>query len=219
MRNCCCCDVRTGSIITGALNLFVSLLVLFPMVTYLGDWDDPIGINPIKENQRTLENVLEDILREHNWTQHTYPDIMTSVRDYLPTAVLVAASLAAVSATAAFMLILGVRCQLRCLLVPWLVLTMLDIIVAGAGGIIAVVALFYANIIPGVVSAIVYLLLALISLYSWAAVLAAYKILGHDAFMYSPAPSKPVADYYPSAPQHFDMGEYRTRREYGNQFG
>ena len=34
-------------------------------------------------------------------------------RDYLPTAVLVAASLAAVSATAAFMLILGVRCQVQ----------------------------------------------------------------------------------------------------------
>ena len=35
------------------------------------------------------------------------------------------------------------------MMVPYLVLTMLDIILAGAGGIVIVVALFYANIIPG----------------------------------------------------------------------
>ena len=34
-------------------------------------------------------------------------------------------------------------------MIPFLVLTMLDIIVAGAGGIVVVVALFYANVIPG----------------------------------------------------------------------
>jgi len=162
---------------------------------------------------------MGDILREHNWTHQTYPQIMDNFRLYLPTGVLVAAALAAVSATAAFMLILGARCQLRCLLIPWLVLSMLDIVLAGGLGIILVVALFYANVIPGAVSAVVYLLLAVLSLYSWAAVLAAYKILGYDDYMYSPAPSKPVPDYYPSAPQHFDMGEYRTMREYRKQFG
>jgi hypothetical protein len=34
-------------------------------------------------------------------------------------------------------------------MIPFLVLTMLDIIFAGAGGIIIVVALFYSTLIPG----------------------------------------------------------------------
>ena len=35
------------------------------------------------------------------------------------------------------------------MLVPYLALTMVDIIVAGSGGIIIVVALFWSNIVPG----------------------------------------------------------------------
>ena len=42
--------------------------------------------------------------------------------------------------------------KVRFMMVPYLVLTMLDIILAGAGGIVIVVALFYANIIPGEIS-------------------------------------------------------------------
>jgi hypothetical protein len=40
--------------------------------------------------------------------------------------------------------------QVRWMLLPYLALTMVDIIVAGSGGIIIVVALFCSNIVPGV---------------------------------------------------------------------
>ena len=65
----------------------------------------------------------------------------------------------------------------------------------------------------GIVSLVVYLVVAVLSLYSWAAVLATYRLISHQGYYeYSLAvPAKPAygADYYPSAPQHFVMEEYR----------
>ena len=73
-------------------------------------------------------------------------------------------------------------------MVPFLILTMVDIVLAGAVGIVVVVALFYLNIIPGVVSAVVYVMVAVVSLFSWAVVLAAYKQLGKETdYKYSPS--------------------------------
>ncbi len=64
---------------------------------------------------------------------------------------------------------------------------------------------------PGIVSLVVYLVVAVLSLYSWAAVLATYRLISNQGYMYSPAPVKPIysTDYYPSAPQQFVMDEYR----------
>eukprot|EP00088_Acartia_fossae_P024674 TRINITY_DN2557_c0_g1_i1.p1 TRINITY_DN2557_c0_g1~~TRINITY_DN2557_c0_g1_i1.p1 ORF type:complete len:229 (+),score=24.52 TRINITY_DN2557_c0_g1_i1:166-852(+) len=206
MRSCCCCNVRTGTYILGALNLIACVLVLIPLCAYLVK-SDISAINPIEENKKNIENVVEDLLREHNWTTNNYNQVMDSLKEWWPTVALILASLAAISATAAVMLILGVRCRIRCLMIPFLVLTMLDIISSGAGGIIIVVALFYSNIITGIVSAVVYVLIAVLSLFFWAVVLAAYKVLGSEEYEYSPAPTK-APEYYPSAPQHFDMADH-----------
>ena len=106
-----------------------------------------------------------------------------------------------------------VHFQARCMMVPFLILTMVDIILAGAVGIVVVVALFYLNTIPGVVSAVVYVMVAVVSLYSWAVVLAAYKQLGKETeYVYSPVTqgkNNHHPEYYPSAPQHFVLEEYR----------
>jgi hypothetical protein len=59
-------------------------------------------------------------------------------------------------------------------------LTMVDIIEAGSVGIIIVVPLFCSNIVPGLVSLVVYLVVAVLSLYSWAAVPATYRLLQHQ---------------------------------------
>jgi len=192
----------------------ISVLVLVPLSAFLADSDIP-GINFIKDNQKYIEHVLQDVLREHSWTENSYDEIMTSFREYWPTVALVLASIAAISATASVMLILGVRCKIRCLMIPFLVLTMLDIIFAGAGGIIIVVALFYSTLIPGIVSAIVYVIIAILSLFFWAVVLAAYKIIGSEEYEYSPAPTK-GPEYYPSAPQQFDMRDYSRDYSHSN---
>ena len=95
-------------------------------------------------------------------------------------------------------------------MVPFLILMMVDIIFAGAVGIVVVIALFYLSTIPGVVSAVVYVMVAVVSLYSWATVLAAYKHLGKETeYVYSPVKHNHHPEYYPSAPQHFVLEEYR----------
>lgn len=215
MRKCCCCGLKTGTIILGVVNFVAALLVLIPLAGYLSE-SDLDGLNVLKKNDKYMEIVLEDILKEHNWTMHNYDDIMEKVREYWPTAALTATILLGISASAALFLVIGVKCGVRWMLVPYLALTMVDIIVAGSGGIIIVVALFWSNIVPGLVSLVVYLVVAVLTLYSWAAVLATYRLISNPGYNYSPAPVKPAygTDYYPSAPQHFVMEEYRDRKEF-----
>lgn len=218
MRKCCCCGLKTGTVILGVSNFLAAVLVLVPLAGYLSETELE-GLNLLKKNDKYMEIVLEDILKEHNWTMHTYDDIMEKVREYWPTAALVATILLAISALAALLLVIGVKCGVRWLLVPYLALTMVDIILAGSGGIVIVVALFWSNIVPGLVSLVVYLVVAVLSLYSWAAVLATFRLLHYEGYMYSPAPDKAGPgvygsdSYYPSAPQHFVMEEYRDRKE------
>ena len=47
--------------------------------------------------------------------------------------------------------------QVRCLMIPFLILSMVDIILSGTVGIVVVVALFHIHIVHGVVSLAVYL--------------------------------------------------------------
>jgi len=76
-----------------------------------------------------------------------------------------------------------------------------------------VVALFFLNTIPGAVSLVVYVMVAVVSLYSWAVVLAAYREVANEEYTYNPVstgkPAYHQPEYYPSAPQHFVMEEYR----------
>ena len=90
---------------------------------------------------------------------------------------------------------------------------MIDIVLSGTVGVVVVVAMFYLATVPGVVSAVVYVTLAVVSLYCWAIVLSAYKQLGQAAgqagYVYSPvSAAKEMPPYYPSAPQYFVMEEY-----------
>ena len=87
-------------------------------------------------------------------------------------------------------------------MIPFLILSMLDIILSGTVGIVVVVALFYIQLVYGGVATVVYLLAAVVSLYCWATVLSAYKYLGtsldQSGYIYSPVtPSKEIPQYYP----------------------
>jgi len=210
MRKCCfCCQVKTGSVILGLANFVLPVLAIIPLAGYWSNTDID-GLNFIKVNQKQLEFVLEDSLKSLSWTADSYKEVMAQVEQYFPTLIIVATIYASVIALFSFLMVTGVRCEVRCLMVPYLVLGMVDIILAGAAGVVVVVALFYVNIIPGVVSALVYVLVAVLSLYSWAVVLAAYKQLGSEEYVYNPvSPVKHNHEYYPSAPQHFVMEEYR----------
>jgi hypothetical protein len=216
MRKCCCCSVKTGAVLLGLLNFLLPVLVSIPLAGYLAHTDVP-GLNFIQENYMVLHKVVSDSLKSHDWTEDKYLDIMRQLEEIFPTLVLSCTIYAGVTALFSFLMVLGVRCETRCLMVPFLVLSMIDIILAGAAGVVVVVALFTLNTIPGAVSLVVYIMVAVVSLYSWAVILAAYKQVANEEYIYSPvsAAVKPAyqPEYYPSAPQHFVMEEYRDLRE------
>jgi len=221
MRTCCCCKVTTGSVVLGLLTLAASLLILVPLVGYLADINDIPVLDVIKNNQKVMEKVLEDSLKMHDWTKEDVSSIMTSVREWFPTIILVCAVYVGVTALFALLLVVGVCSRVRCLMVPFLILSMLDIVLSGTGGIVIVVALFQLSTIHGLVSLAVYLVSAVVSLYCWATVLSAYKYLANSSprgssYSYSPVtPAKDIPQYYPSAPQYFPMDDYAnssTRR-------
>jgi hypothetical protein len=219
MKKCCfCCQVQTGSVILGLANFVLPVLAIIPLAGYWSGTDIE-GLNFIKVNQKQLEFVLEDSLKGLSWTANSYKEVMSKVQFYFPTLVIVATIYAGIMALFSFLMVTGVRCEVRGLMVPFLVLNMVDIILAGTAGVVVVVALFYVNVIPGVVSALVYVLVAVFSLYSWAVVLAAYKQLGSEEYVYNPVSPVKVKhnhEYYPSAPQHFVMEEYRDLKSDGH---
>ena len=193
--------MTSGSLVVGVLTLFATLAVIAPLVGYLTDLTDIPVLDVIKHNQKITEKVLEDSLKSHDWTRDEVSSIMASVRDWFPTLILVAAVYVGVTALFAFLLVVGVCAKVRCLMVPFLVLSMLEIILSGTLGIVAVVALFQLSTIHGLVSLAVYLVSAIVSLYCWATVLSAYKYLGSSnplGYTYSPVtPAKDIPQYYP----------------------
>ena len=145
--------------------------------------------------------MILDSLKIHDWTRDEVSSIVASVRDWFPTLILVAAVYVGVTALFAFLLVVGVCAKVRCLMVPFLVLSMLEIILSGTLGIVAVVALFQLSTIHGLVSLAVYLVSAIVSLYCRATVLSAYEYLGSNnplGYTYSPVnPAKDIPQYFP----------------------
>ena len=159
-------------------------------------------------------------LKRHAWTRDHVEEVRRTIEDYYEYAVLAGLAYTGATILASFSLTVAVcskvekhsqlitkfsltkLSQVRCLMIPFMILSMLDIFLCGTVGIVVVVALFYINTVHGVVATVVYLISALLSLYCWAVVLCAYKYLGssevQQGYMYSPvAPAKEMPAYYP----------------------
>ena len=70
----------------------------------------------------------------------------------------------------ALMMICGIQCDMRGLMIPYLVIQMIYIILAIVIGVAATVLIFYFNLIMGIVASAVLLILAFLFIYFWAAV-------------------------------------------------
>ena len=141
-------------------------------------------------------------LEQHEWTAENTEQIMDIIKQYFPTAVMVAAAYTGATILASLLLVISVCSKIRCLMIPFLILSMLDIVLCGTLGVVVVVALFYIQTVHGAVASVVYVLAAVVSLYCWATVLSAYKYLGtpthQQGYIYSPVtPSKEMPAYYP----------------------
>jgi len=213
MKQCCfCCKVTTGALLLGLVNFVLPILALVPLAGFWSQTDID-GLDFLKRNQKRLEFVLQDSLENLSWTNQDHEEIIGAFKEWFMTIVIISTLYSAVMAIFSFLMVTGVQCEVRCLMIPFLVLSMLDIVVAAAAGIVVVVALFYVSTVPGVVSLMVYILFAAFSVYSWVVVLAAYQQLGNEDYLYNPVTPVKVKhnnhEYYPSAPQHFVMEEYK----------
>lgn len=202
MRKCCCCiSVHTGTLILGIAGILVSLLELVPIVPYLADMD---GFNPIKENLKEMQYVGESILEEHNMTQKEAKDIMDTCIQYLGTTLLVEAVLCGLFALFSILVVLGVLCKKRIMMLPYMILFMICILFFVLLGLIFSVFAFFVSVITGSISLSLVLIVTFLCVYFWTAVQKSFKELGNRDYMYSPAPMSGDG-YGRGAPQSFDM--------------
>ena len=110
MRHCCCCKVTTGSVILGVWTLVVSLVIMVPLIGYITSTDIE-GLNIIQHNQKTMEKVVEDLLKMHSWTEGGVQEIMTQLREWFPRIVWICTAYGGVTAIFSFLLVVGVCCE------------------------------------------------------------------------------------------------------------
>ena len=102
-------------------------------------------------------------------TNGTEPEIrdaiMKEIKEYTWTTILSEAISTGVYFIITLMMICGIQCDLRGLMIPYLVIQMLYIILAIIMGIAVTVVLFYFNLVMGIVAAAVVLILAFLFVY------------------------------------------------------
>jgi len=215
MRKCCCCiSVHVGAAILGFIGLMICLLELVFLIPYIFDIDMKV-FNPIKENQETILFQFETEMEKNtNYSKVEIEDYKKQIIYYMKPVFLGATVETGVYALSCILLIMGALCQVRGLMIPYLILQMLVMIVVILVGIALSVFLFFFHVITGAVAAGVVLIISFLLIYFWIAVQRAYVELGNNDYMYSPAPIKPAYNdhhgrggYYPTSPQHFQMDE------------
>jgi len=215
MRKCCCCiSVHVGAAILGLLGLTICAVELVVLVPYLLGIS-PDVFNPIEKNMEQAFYIFEDMLKENKFEEDQIQAIVANVKEYMWHTFIGATIEAGIYGLCALLMMIGASCQIRGLMIPYLVVQMIAIVILVLVGVGVTVAMCFYNAIMGVVAGVVTLIISLLLIYFWAAVQRAYVELGNNDYMYSPAPIKPVghydgrgaADHYPTSPQHFAMDE------------
>lgn len=218
MRKCCCCiSVHIGAALLGTIGFIICAAEIVVLIPYLLNVTD-LQWNPIQKNLDQIFFILDSMLKEQgDISKEEIQQIIDTIKIYLWPTALGAAVEAGVYGLCCILMISGSQCKVRGLMVPYMVLQMLCIVIMMLIGVGVTIGLFFLNVIMGVVSGVVVLILALLMIYFWVAVQRAYVELGNRDYMYSPAPVKPSytnssearGGYYPQTPQHFQMDEHK----------
>merc|ERR1712080_162935 len=104
-----------------------------------------------------IEFALEQVI-QNNDTTISINGIMKEVRDYTWTTIMSEAISTGVYFIISLMMICGIQCDMRGLMIPYMVIQMLYIILAIVMGVAVTVLFFYYNTIMGIVSAAVVLI-------------------------------------------------------------
>ena len=210
MRRCCCCiPVLPGAVVLGITGILIGCGALAILIPFLVNWD---VFNPIGNNVNEMLYILETHLEENEFSKEEIIAFKDYFKQYLQISCLVDACVNGVYALLALLMVIGVGCDMRGLMIPYLMFQMLLIVICVLAGLGLTVVLFFYNTTIGVVSTVVVLNVAFLLVYFWVAVQKAFVELGSRDYMYSPAPTKPHFENgsYPSAPQHFQMQEHHS---------
>lgn len=210
MRTCCCCiPVLAGATVIGVLGMLFTLAFMTPLTTYLIELEE---FDPIRANMASVQFQLDKSLREANVSLADISTVNNAIEEYIWYGVLILEVLAGSYLLFALCMIIGIHCDMRGLMIPYLMYQMLLIILAILLGLVLTIGMFlFQNTLLGVVSVVVLLIFSFLLVYYWVAVQKAFVELGNRDYMYSPAPTKAYngSHHYPSAPQRFEMQEQR----------
>jgi hypothetical protein len=151
-----------------------------------------------------------------NLTQDQIEDVMRELKKIMPTVLMGATIESGVYAISCLLMLIACCTKVRTLMLPYLILTLLGIIVLVLASFAGSVALFFNEewIVMGVVGTVTTIILAIFLIYFWSVVQRAFVELKYVDSMYSPVQTKPYpandgrgAGYYPTSPQHFQMDE------------
>jgi len=219
MRKCCCCiPILGGATVIGFIALVLCALEFVVTISYLAGIDVNT-FNPIQNNLQYLYESIEYTAKHVTNDTELTKGIMTEVKKYTWQTIMSEAVSTGIYFLISLLMVCGIQCDMRGLMIPYMVIQMLYIILAIVIGVAITVLIFFYNLIMGIVSAAVVLILSFLFIYFWVAVQKAYIELGTRDYMYSPAPIKPTYNpgnhhngsggggLYPTVPQHFQMQE------------
>jgi len=226
-RKCCCCiPVVVGAAILGLIALLFCASELAVLIPYLAQFDVET-FNPIQQNLNDIYFVFDDLLKNcvsdagtcvFNMTTEYKNTILSEVRSYESTVLMGAAVESGVYGLTALLMVIGIAAKSRFLMLPYMILTLLGIIVLVLAGVGACVYLFFDPelLVAGVIASVTTLIFGSIMMYLWSVVQRAFVDLGNDDRMYSPVGTKDNgidynggrnAYHYPTSPQQFQMDE------------
>lgn len=212
MRKCCCCvSVHLGTVILGCLGILVAAIEMVILIPYIFGTED---FNPIAHQTNKTWFIFEDFLEKQNFSKDEIEQFVKTGQNYAWSFLVAETSFALVYLLGCALLVIGVYCRQRCLMIPYLINQIIIIICFGLFSVIATTLLFIVHtpITMAFISLGVSIVAMFFFVYFWCAVRTAFVELGNQDYMYSPAPMKPFNSskdpghkYHPSAPQKFLM--------------
>ena len=168
MRKCCCCiPILGGATFLGLIALALCALEFVVTIPFLFDIET---FNPLKENINYFYIQVDYVLQNFTSSPEQKEDIMKEIHGYTWSTVLGEAISTGVYFLLSLLMIIGIHCDMRGLMIPYMVIQMLYIILGITIGVGVTVLFFFYKIIMGIVCAAVVLIMAFFFIYYWIAV-------------------------------------------------
>jgi len=184
MAGCCCGVVGTTRLIA-IVGILASAAVIGPPTYMFFTGRDQAELLPVLKH---LQFMLEDAYERKELTENTLiqlRELLNSVNEKACIGALVCVSVAGLNILLDLLLLIAACCRVRCLALPWLIFSMLEILVLGAPtviffSILGIYLFIQGLVIPSIVSFSAPVALVVGSLLVWLVVLSAYWNIGRN---------------------------------------